>query len=147
MYYALKDTRTPLRYAVLRVILTTVLGYLSAIPLPHLLGIASRWGVAGLTISAGVSSWVEFTLLRRTLNRRIGATGLPPVYLVKGWAAALVAAGVGRGLLLAVGHRNPILVAIVVLGPYGIAYFAGTAVLGLSEVRALLGMFSRLRAR
>ena len=145
-YYALKDTRTPLRYAVLRVILTTVLGYLSAIPLPHLLGIDSRWGVAGLTISAGVSSWVEFTLLRRTLNRRIGATGLPPVYLVKGWAAALVAAGVGRGLLLAVGHRNPILVAIVVLGPYGIAYFAGTAVLGLSEVRALLGMFSRLRA-
>ncbi len=27
MYYALKDTRTPLRYAVPRVILTTVLGY------------------------------------------------------------------------------------------------------------------------
>jgi len=76
-YYALKIARTPLRYAVLRVILTTVLGYLSAIPLPHLLGIESRWGVAGLTISAGVSSWVEFTLLRRTLNHRIGATGLP----------------------------------------------------------------------
>jgi putative peptidoglycan lipid II flippase len=146
-YYALKDTRTPLRYAVLRVILTTVLGYLSAIPLPHLLGIESRWGVAGLTISAGISSWVEFTLLRRTLNRRIGPTGLSPVYLVKGWAAALVAAGIGRALLFAVGHRNPIIVAIVVLGPYGITYFAGAAVLGLPEVRALLDMFSRLRAR
>jgi putative peptidoglycan lipid II flippase len=146
-YYALKDTRTPLRYAVLRVLLTTVLGYLSAIPLPHLLGIESRWGVAGLTISAGISSWVEFTLLRRTLNRRIGATGLPPVYLVKGWAAALAAAGIGRALFLAVGHHNPILVAIVVLGPYGIAYFVGTAVLGLPEVRTLFDMFSRLRAR
>jgi putative peptidoglycan lipid II flippase len=146
-YYALKDTRTPLRYAVLRVILTTVLGYLSAIPLPHLLGIASRWGVAGLTISAGVSSWVEFTLLRRTLNRRIGATGLSPVYLLKGWAAALLAAGIGRALLLTVAHRNPIVVAVVVLGAYGVIYFAGAFVLGLSEVRALLGMFSRLRAR
>jgi putative peptidoglycan lipid II flippase len=146
-YYALKDTRTPLRYAVLRVVLTTVLGYLSAIPLPPALGIEARWGVAGLTISAGISSWVEFTLLRHTLNRRIGATGLPIVYLVKGWAAALIAAGIARTLLLAVGHHNPIVAAIVVLGAYGIIYFAGAFVLGLSEVRALFGMFSRLRAR
>src|ERR1035437_6674386 len=146
-YYALKDTRTPLRYAVLRVILTTVLGYLSAIPLPHALGIDSRWGVAGLTISAGISSWVEFSLLRRTMNRRIGATGLPPAYLAKCWGAALAAAGIAGALQLAVGHRNPIIVAIVVLGPYGIAYFAGAAVLGLPEVRALFNMFSRMRAR
>jgi len=146
-YYALKDTRTPLRYAVLRVLLTTILGYLSAIPLPHLLGIESRWGVAGLTISAGISSWVEFTLLRRTLNLRIGATGLSHMYLLKGWTAALIAAGIGRALFLAVAHRNPIVAAIVVLGAYGTLYFAGAFVLGLSEVRALFEMVSRLRAR
>jgi putative peptidoglycan lipid II flippase len=98
-------------------------------------------------MSAGLASWIEFTLLRRTLNRRIGATGLSPAYLAKGWGAALVAAGIGRGLLLVAGHRNPILVAIVVLGPYGIAYFAGAAALGLPEVRSIMGMFSRLRAR
>src|SRR6202140_745685 len=146
-YYALKDTRTPLNFAIIRVVLTTVLGYLSAIPLPHLLGINSRWGVAGLTISAGISSWIEFTLLRRTLNRRIGATGLSRAYLAKGWGAALVAAGIGRAILFLVGHHNPILVAIVVLGPFGVAYFAGAAALGLPEVRAILGMFSRMRAR
>ena len=146
-YYALRDTRTPLRYAIVRVVLTTVLGYLSAIPLPHFLGIAPRWGVAGLTISAGVSSWVEFTLLRRTLNGRIGQTGLPVIYLVKGWTAALVAAGVARALLIALGHRNPILLAVVVLGPYGAIYFAGAFALGLSEVRALLGLSSRLGGR
>ncbi len=33
-YYALRDTRTPLRFAVIRVILTTVLGILCAFPLP-----------------------------------------------------------------------------------------------------------------
>jgi putative peptidoglycan lipid II flippase len=146
-YYALRDTRTPLRYAVLRVFLTTVLGYLSAIPLPHLLGIAPRWGVAGLTISAGVSSWVEFTLLRRTLNRRIGRTGVPVMYLLKGWTAALVAAGIARALLLILGHRNPILLAILVLGPYGAIYFAGAFALGLSEVRALIGVLSRFGGR
>jgi len=58
-----------------------------------------------------------------------------------------VAAGIGRALLLVVGHRNPILVAIVVLGPYGVAYFAGAAALGLPEVRAILAMFSRLSSR
>jgi putative peptidoglycan lipid II flippase len=146
-YYALKDTRTPLNFAIIRVVLTTVLGYLSAIPLPYLLGIDSRWGVAGLTISAGVSSWVEFALLRRTLNRRIGATGLAPSYLLKSWAAALIAAGIGRAVLVAFGHHNPVLVAIVVLGPYGIAYFAGAAVLGLPEVRGMIQMFSRMSGR
>src|SRR5262249_45956921 len=34
-YYALRDTRTPLRYALARVGLTTVLGYLFPFPLPR----------------------------------------------------------------------------------------------------------------
>jgi len=38
-FYALHDTRTPLRYAVIRVVLTTGLGYLCAIPLPPLIGL------------------------------------------------------------------------------------------------------------
>ena len=75
-FYALFDTRTPLRFAIIRVVLTLVLGYLCAIPLPPMLGIAQKWGVAGLTISAGVSGWVEFALLRWALNGRIGWTGL-----------------------------------------------------------------------
>ena len=82
-YYALRDTRTPLRFAIIRVLLTTLLGYLAALPLPHLLGIEQRWGVAGLTISAGIASWVEFTLLQRGLRRRIGQVGVPPSHF---WA-------------------------------------------------------------
>jgi putative peptidoglycan lipid II flippase len=34
----------PLRYAVIRVALTTVMGYLFAIPVPRLLGLAPEWG-------------------------------------------------------------------------------------------------------
>ena len=81
-YYALRDTRTPLRFAVVRVILTTALGYVSALPLPRMLGIDPRWGVAGLTISAGIASWVEFTLLQRGIRRRIGQVGVPISFLV-----------------------------------------------------------------
>jgi putative peptidoglycan lipid II flippase len=136
-YYALRDTRTPLRFAILRVFLTTVLGYLCAIPLPRLLGIAPRWGVAGLTISAGVASWVEFTLLRRTLNGRIGRTGLPKDYLAKLWIAALGAAAVGWAIHHYFLHHSPILAAVLVLGPYGAVYFGATAALQLPEARSL----------
>ena len=144
-YYALRDTRTPLRYAIVRVILTTALGYACAIPLPPLLGIAPRWGVAGLTISAGFASWVEFTLLRRTLNKRIGRTGLPTQYLAKAWAAALLAAAAGWAVKLAAGHRSPIPLAIFVLIPYGLVYFGAAFALGLAEGRDLLAMMSRRR--
>ncbi|MGA8221545.1 MAG: murein biosynthesis integral membrane protein MurJ [Candidatus Acidiferrales bacterium] len=138
-YYALRDTRTPLRFAVLRVILTTVLGYLCAIPLPPMLGIATRWGVAGLTISAGISSWVEFTLLRRTLNQRIGHTGLPVDYLARLWVAALLAAGAGWAVKHFFGHHSPVLLAILVLGPYGIVYFGMTLALGLAKAEGIFG--------
>ncbi len=73
-FYALRDTRTPLRFAVVRVVLTTALGWLFAITLPPAIGIAPRWGTAGLTTSAGISAWVELALLRGALRRRIGAT-------------------------------------------------------------------------
>jgi putative peptidoglycan lipid II flippase len=144
-YYALRDTRTPLRYALVRVALTTVLGYLCALPLPRALGIDARWGVAGLTISAGVSSWVEFYLLRRTLNARLGGTGLAASYVLKCWAAALVAAGIGRVLLRAVGSPNAILDAVVVLGAYGSVYFGAALALGIGEVRMLGRLVRRNR--
>lgn len=137
-YYALRDTRTPLRFAVIRVILTTILGLFCAFPLPHLLGIEARWGAAGLTISAGISSWVEFALLRRTLNRRIGHTGLPFDSLVKLWGAAFAAASAGWAIRHYFGHHSPILVAIAVLGPFGIIYFAAILALGLDEARGFL---------
>jgi putative peptidoglycan lipid II flippase len=142
-YYALRDPRTPLRFAIVRVTLTTILGYLFALPLPRLLGIEPRWGVAGLTVSAGIASWIEFHLLRRTLNRRIGRTGLPAEYLAKLWAAALAAAAVGWAIHHFAPHYKPYVLAILVLGPYGMVYFAGTWALGLAEARALFTRFLR----
>jgi putative peptidoglycan lipid II flippase len=138
-YYALRDTRTPLRFAIFRVILTTILGYLCAIPLPPMVGIEPRWGVAGLTISAGISSWVEFTLLRRALNRRIGVTGLGADYLAKLWLAALLAAASGWAVRHFFRNHSPIVLAVLALAPYGVIYFAATLMLGLAEARALFG--------
>jgi putative peptidoglycan lipid II flippase len=46
-FYALRDTRTPLNFAVMRVALTLGLGYLCALPLPRLLGLDHRWARRG----------------------------------------------------------------------------------------------------
>jgi putative peptidoglycan lipid II flippase len=137
-YYALRDTRTPLRYAIIRVALTTVLGYLCALPLPRALGIDPKWGVAGLTASAGVAGWIEFSLLRRSLNRRIGRTGLSTSYVTKLWIAALLAADVGWTLKLTLPHLHPIPLAAVVLGMYGVSYFGVSSLLDISESRRVI---------
>lgn len=143
-FYALHDTRTPLRYAIIRVVLTTGLGYLCAIPLPRLLGIDARWGVAGLTASAGVAGWVEFILLRRSLNRQIGQTGLPLSFVAKLWAGAAIGAGAAWGIKLLIGRRHPAIVAALVLVPYGLIYFGVTSAMNLPEAQTLVGRFTRL---
>ncbi len=132
-YYALRDTRTPLRYAVIRVALTTGLGYVCALPLPVWLGIPPRWGVAGLTASAGLSGWVEFALLRRTLNARIGNTGLPASLTAKLWIAAACGAAVAWAIKLQVGIQKPVLAAFAILIPYGLIYFAAAYLLRIEE--------------
>jgi putative peptidoglycan lipid II flippase len=142
-FYALRDTRTPLRFAIVRVLLTTLLGYLAALPLPRVLGIEQRWGVAGLTISAGIASWVEFTLLQRGVRRRVGQVGVPIGFLAKVWLAGLVAAAAARGLLYALGQRGPILLAIFVLTLYGLVFFAAALALKLPEARSIPAMLGR----
>jgi putative peptidoglycan lipid II flippase len=144
-YYALRDTRTPLRYASLRVVLTVGLGYLCALPLPRWLGIDPHWGAAGLTASAGVAGWVEFTLLRRTLNARIGATGVPAGLVAKLWGAAAVGAAAAWGIKLSIGGLHPITAAGLILVPYGLIYFAATYLLRVEECGALFARLSRLR--
>jgi putative peptidoglycan lipid II flippase len=143
-YYALRDTRTPLRYAIVRVTLTTVLGYLCAIKLPPMIGLDLKWGVAGLTASAGVAGWVEFALLRRTLNRRIGRTGLPFSYVVQLWAAAAAGAAAAWGCKLISPTHRPIPLAVIVLGAYGVVYFGVTSAFGLPEARVLIGRVLRI---
>jgi putative peptidoglycan lipid II flippase len=142
-FYALRDTRTPLRFAIIRVLLTTLLGYLAALPLPHILGIDPRWGVAGLTISAGIASWVEFTMLQKGIRARVGHVGVPLGFLAQVWLAALLAAAAGRGLTYALGPRDHVFLAVVVLGLYGIVFFGVSLALKLPEARAMIGMFGR----
>ncbi len=148
-YYALRDTHTPLRFAALRIVLTTVLGLLFAFVLPRCLGLDPRVGAAGLTASAGLAGWLEFILLRRGLTRRIGRTGLTAKYVGILWCAALAAATVAwvghLALPFIVPQARPITVAVVVMGIFGVVYLALTTWLGVPDAVLLTSKLRRRR--
>ncbi len=141
-YYALRDTRTPLRYALVHVGIATALGYLAAIVLPPMIGIAPVWGTVGLTTAASIGGWVELLLLRRSLNQRIGSTGLPLALGLRLWSAAFAAAAVAWGIKLMLPAAHPILRAGLILVPFGVVYLGLTLALGVTEARRV---FARLK--
>jgi putative peptidoglycan lipid II flippase len=166
-FYALRDPKTPLRFAMVRVTLTAVLGLLFAFPLrpfivdairllhlpvPQLAEGEKIFGAIGLTASAGLAGWIEFLLLRRALNRRVGVVRLAPSFLGRLWVAALAAAVVSIAFdVFLTGHgaaRLPfhhIAEAALVAGAFGAVYFAAAIAAGLPEAMATLSRFTRRR--
>ena len=146
-YYAVQDTRTPLRFALVRVVLTLVLGYVFAMYLPGELGLNQKWGAAGITLASGVAAGIEFLLLRHGLTRVLGGTGVPGKFLAKLWISAFAAAAAAWVVRLAVEGQHPLVVALFSLGMYAVAYFAVAAALGVPHAGRLLGRLSEILRR
>jgi putative peptidoglycan lipid II flippase len=142
-FYSLRDTRTPLNFAIVRVALTVVLGYFFALPLPRLLGIDQRWGVAGLTLSAGMAGWLEFVLLRRALQARIGEVAASASRVGRLWLGALISAAVAYGVKRVLPFHTPLPVGLVVLSTFGLGYLACTTLLGVAPPASLSRMLRR----
>jgi putative peptidoglycan lipid II flippase len=148
VFYARRDTRTPLRFAVIRVALTIVLGYLFAIQLPRLTGVNERWGATGLTASAGIAAWVEFTMLRRAAEARIGRVDFSPRLLIPIYGSAIVAAAAAWGAKLYLVAALPRLIGnVATVAVYGAVYLAITRALGVAEAVALLDRVARRASR
>jgi putative peptidoglycan lipid II flippase len=142
-FYALRDTRTPLRFAIVRVVLTVVLGYLFAFPLPKLLHLDPKLGLAGLTASAGIAGWIEFLLLRGTLRKRVDPFSLPPGLGLRLWTSALL----GVAIIFPLKHffdGHPVIAGIILLPWYGALYLCGTLAFRVPEAWAI---FDKLLAR
>ncbi len=144
-FYAMRDTRTPLRYAIARVALSTSLGYLAAFHLPGWLGVDRRWGVAGLTAAGGIVGWIEYALLRRAMNRRIGKTGPPGRSLALLWTAAVVGAFSAWCMKLLMHGERSLPIGIGILTAYGAVYLGLSYALGAGESRSLLRRLTRGR--
>ena len=145
-YYALHDTRTPLRFALVRVALTIGLGYLAALPLPRAaghrcaLGRGRAHGVGRARRLGGVRCCCA---ARSTA--RIGTTGLPVALTARLWGAAAAGAGAAWGASgAAADQRGRSSAPLLLLTVYGGVYFLLTDRLGIPEAAAVT---RRLRPR
>jgi len=136
-YYALRDPRTPLRFAVLRITLAATLGYLSSIVLPRWMGWPLIWGAVGLTAASGAAGWVEMYLLRASLVSRLGDMRFERGLLPRLWVAASMAAAAAWAIRLLLPAWHPIVVAVFVLGPYAAIYLALGLWWGVPEAAAI----------
>jgi putative peptidoglycan lipid II flippase len=142
-YYALRDTRTPMLFACLRLAANVALGIVLAFHAPGWIGLEKPWaGAAGLALAGGLAGWLELALLRRTLTRRIGRARLTYALGAKLWGAALASAlaayEVEVPLQRALPSAPPVLAALGVLGVFGVLYVGATLALGIGEARVLL---------
>jgi putative peptidoglycan lipid II flippase len=142
-YYALRDTRTPLNFALLRVGLSISLGYLAALYLPPVLGLEARWGAATLTAASGAAGWIEFLLLRARLNRRIGKTGIGLGFSAKVWISAIAGAAIAWAIKANLPPLHPIYLLALAVGPFGITYFVLTYFLKVDQSRATIDRLLR----
>lgn len=141
--YALQDSKTPLRCAMVRVLLATSLGYVGAMQLPRLLGVPEIWGAAGLTVSGSLAAWVEVILLRRALIAKVGPTGLDLNYVLRLGIAALIASVGSMAIKRGLPPWHPVVSAICVLVPCGLGYLGLTVAAGVPEGALLIRRWRR----
>lgn len=140
-YFALEDTRTPAKFAAVRVALAATLGASLMLIGREFTVAGNSMGVAGLALGSGLAAWLEWSLLRRELRRRLGEV-LPPIGVLLQMAGAAAAAGVvGLGVGALLSPLPAMLTGAAVLLAFGGVYFAVTAALGLPEVGQFVGRF------
>lgn len=142
-FFALRDTRTPARFALVRVILTAFLGGGLMFLAEPLVVQGRPLGVAGLALGGGIAAWVEWVLLRRNLRSRIGAIRTGASALARMFAAAALAALIARGLLLVLPPLPALFLVALALPLYGAVYFGTSHLLGLEEASGVLGRFGK----
>jgi putative peptidoglycan lipid II flippase len=160
-FFALRDTKTPARVAGLRVLTSAIAGALlmtqfesitiGSLTIPAgLLGNVRIAGLPlgpiGLALGAAVGAWLEWSLLRSRLARRIGAVGAGGSELSRMFGAAFVAAAAGYGIRFAAPTLHPVITAAVVTGVFGVVYILVARMLGLAEARVFVDSVKR-RAR
>ncbi len=129
-FYALRDTRTPARLAYLRVGLAVVIGLTLMFPADRIGFSTLRLGAAGLALGSTAGAWLEYTLLRRALRRRIGRHGASTRSVLHLVLAAALAGLAGVLVQLWMPPVHPVPTALATLLPFGLVYVGVASALG-----------------
>jgi putative peptidoglycan lipid II flippase len=134
-FYAMGDTRTPVKAAAVSMVLSAALAALFML----------RLGPAGIALGASLAAYVNVLLNFRGLRARLG-----PLLVRRTWlnfavvlSGSMVAASAGMGVARLVLSRPVVIVALAALISFGLVYVLYTALLGHVDARALLRRFAR----
>ncbi len=142
-YFALEDTRTPAKYAIIRVASAAAMGATLMLIGRNYEFAGAPLGAAGLALGSGLGSWIEWNLLRLELRKRMGNVVPAASVLARMAASAVAAAAAGLGVAHILPDLPHLVTGGVVLGVYGTTYFAVATALGLPEVRQIIGRILR----
>jgi len=147
-FFAREDTRTPMRYALVSVVVNIIIGAALFFGLRQM-GLP---GFPGLAIATSVAAWANAGLLARTLHRR-GIYTPGPVLLGRmvrvGLAVAAMSAliwllaGPWRAELLSLVGGSRILAVLALIAASGLAYGVAALLFGAVRVRELAGALKR----
>ena len=155
-FFALSDTKTPAKIAVVRVVVSTAV----AIPLMFWLNrfsVSGTFGVpagedllylgaVGLAAGASVGAWAELWWLLRALRRRLTDFRLPLAAIARMTGLAAAAALPAALVWMIVAALPMILAAIVVVAVFAAAYLMLAKLAGFDELDAWTGRFLRRRS-
>ncbi len=150
-FYALQDTATPAKTALIRVLLAAALGINLMTLLEHRHVDGHALGAVGLSLAAGVSAWVEWWMLGRALRRHLGVRAQTGGAVRRMLFASLVAVLLARAVLWVVAPQTPLVAATLAGAIFAPVYLGLTRAFGLVEARPwtdrLLIIAKHLRAR
>lgn len=141
-YYALKDTKRPLKFAAIRVTLGIALGYYAVQILPGQLGLPSHLGAVFITVTTGITAWLEMWLLKNTLRRDLGGLPSTRTQLGKVWPAALLAGAITLALKIWLGSHFGVVEAAA--AEWGGSILAPPALPRIPMSLGLLGLYCAL---
>jgi putative peptidoglycan lipid II flippase len=162
-FFALRDTATPARAALVRVLVALVGGAALMAQFESITvfgrtlpaGVLASYDVAGIPLGplglaagAALGAWVEWALLKRRLAAQLGGAGAGTGALARMFAAALTAGVAAYFANRALASPQPLLAAGLTAAVFGAVYFGVAAALGLEQARALpAGLLRRVRRR
>jgi len=152
-FFALRDTATPARIALVRVVVALVAGAmlmvqfepitLAGVTIPA--GALASFDAAGLPLGplglaagAALGAWVEWALLKRSLAKHVGRIGAGAAPLARMFAAAIAAAAAAYAVRLGSTGTHALLEAALVAAAFGAVYLALAAALGLEQAQAFV---------
>ncbi|GAB5533945.1 MAG: murein biosynthesis integral membrane protein MurJ [Rubricoccaceae bacterium] len=154
-FYALSDTKTPAKIAVLRVVTSGILGaslmfWLDGTTVPEAIGIAAEGrpltlAAVGLAAGTSVGAWAELLALRIALGRKTDGFSLPARRVAQMLGLAGLAATPALLLWWGLPDLPVAVTAGLVLAVYGGTYLGLGHVFGFSEGEAWTGRFLRRR--